>query len=59
MKTTTPIKNRDIKFTVAINLLKVARGHQPHRSGAGAHKHRNDKRLGTRSQRTKQAVSEF
>lgn len=58
MKNTTPIKDRDIKFTVTIP-LKVARGHQPHRSGAGAHKHRNDKRLGTRSQRTKQAVSEF
>jgi hypothetical protein len=36
----------------------VAKGHTPHRGGGGQHKHRNAARLGTRSARTRQAMTD-
>jgi hypothetical protein len=60
MKNTTPIKDKTIKFTVpAIDPAAIARGHTPHRGGAGKHKHKCDRRQGNRSQRIARAVGEY
>lgn len=44
---------------IKIDPFKVGKGHQPHRSGAGRHKHKGDRRSGNRSQQRVRAVSEF
>lgn len=58
MKTTTAIKDKTIRFTVSANPI-LPKGHQPHRGGAGAHKHKADKRQGNRSQQVKRIVNEY
>lgn len=39
-----------------VDPTKVARGHQPHRSGAGIHQDRRTKRLRTRSAQRRAAI---
>ena len=41
-----------------IDLKKIPRGHQPHRSGAGAQKHRSTNRNRTRQQQNRRALAE-
>lgn len=45
-------------LTIKVNPLKVARGHQPHRGGAGKHQHRTTARQRTRSQQRTWAVKD-
>ena len=37
-----------VKISGKVDQTKWATGHRPHRSGAGKHQHRNNKRLKTR-----------
>lgn len=58
MHTTTPIKSRNptsIKLP-PVDPTKIARGHRPHRGGAGIHADRRLKRLRTRGDQRREAV---
>lgn len=44
---------------IVVKLGKVGTGHVPHRGGGGAHKHKNDRRLGNRSQQQKRVIAEW
>jgi hypothetical protein len=56
MKNTTPPQNAAI--TVSGKLRKAGTGHRPHLTGGGTHKHKCDRRQGTRSQRTARAIAD-
>lgn len=56
MKTTTARKPDDNKQSG--KLPKIGTGHRPHMSGAGKHKHKCDRRTGTRSQRIARIINE-
>ena len=46
------------KFTIVIETKKVSMGHQPHRSGAGNHADKRNKRCRTRSAQNKKAIQD-
>lgn len=58
MHTTKPIKSRrQTTITIPpVDPTKIARGHRPHRGGAGVHADRRLKRLKTRAEQVREAV---
>lgn len=46
-------------YKMVIKVGKVADGHKPHFTGAGAHADKRTKRLRTRSQRNSNAIKEW
>lgn len=46
------------KIVIEVDYSKVARGHQPRRSGAGKHIDKRTKRNRTRNSQTRKAISE-
>jgi hypothetical protein len=57
MKNTTPPK--DAAITMSGKLPKMGTGHRPHLTGGGTHKHKCDRRQGTRAQRTARAIDSY
>lgn len=55
MKNTTVKKNENI---ITGRVGKVGRGHMPHQSGAGIHKHKATKRNRTRSNQHRNAIND-
>ena len=57
----TPTMRKDERkttITIHVDPLKVAKGHQAHRGGAGLHNDRRTKRLRTRSAQRRAALSD-
>lgn len=48
-----------MKIKIVFKSKPVAKGHQPHRSGAGQHQDRRTNRLRTRAAQNKKAINEF
>lgn len=59
MKNTNAIPDKNIIVKGSVDLRKLSFGHQPRRNGAGAHKHKNERRQGTRSQRNNNAIENW
>jgi hypothetical protein len=57
MKTNLAPKKNDNTMRIVIDPLKVGKGHQPHRSGAGKHHDRRTNRLRTRTQQNRAALA--
>jgi hypothetical protein len=52
-------KKPKVSFTIPFDPSKVARGHRPHRSGAGKHADKRTKRLRTRGTKDRAAIREW
>jgi hypothetical protein len=57
--TATTTKAHETTVKITIDPSKIAKGHQPHRSGAGQHAHRSTKRNRTRSQQKTTALRDW
>lgn len=59
MHTTTPPKRATNTLTITIDQTRIARGHSPHRTGAGVMADRRTRRNRTRNARNRTALREW
>lgn len=58
MITLTPKTAKNNTLTIRVDQTKVATGHKAHRSGAGVHQHRGNKRHNTRGAQLRRALKD-
>lgn len=56
MITLTPKAKNNNTITISVNQNRIATGHKAHRSGAGIHQHRGNKRHNTRGAQLRRAL---
>ena len=58
MITLTAKKTNNNTLTISVNQNRISTGHKAHRSGAGIHQHRNNKRHNTRGAQLRRALND-